>query len=109
MDESVRRAHRSSSPFTDEQETRRPVGQKPQTESAGLLVLEHSSYRARRPPHTLAELKETVEVFAESLDEDEVIDAVRHVRTRAHACMRHRGGRFEGTLQDSCLMCSLYV
>ena len=53
--------------------------------------------------------KKTVEVFAESLDEDEVIDAVRHVRTRAHACMRHRGERLEGTLQDSCLMCSLYV
>ena len=75
-----------------------PAGQKPRPESAGLLVLEHSSYRARRPSHTLAELKETVEVFAESLDEDEVIDAVRHARTRGHACMRHRGGRFEGTL-----------
>lgn len=52
----------------------------------------------RRPPHDLEELKQTVEAFADSLDEDEVLRAVRNVRTRARACMRNRGGGFECTL-----------
>ena len=55
MDESVRRAHRSKSPFTDEQETRRPARSPDQSPldywfwSIVLTVLR------KRPPHTLTE------------------------------------------------------
>ena len=87
MDESVWRANRSNSPFTDEQETRRPA-RSPELSPLDYWFwsIVHSSYRARLPPHTLAELKETVEVFAESLDEDEVIDATcPHAGSRLHA------------------------
>lgn len=50
----------------------------------------------RSPPATLDDLKVTVEAYANSLDEEEVRRAVRHVRTRAHECLRKRGGAFEG-------------
>ena len=47
-------------------------------------------------PSTLAELKTTVESFAESLNQEEVVKSARH---RASAC-RHVGGTtFEGSLK----------
>lgn len=52
----------------------------------------------RRPPTTLAELKDTVEAFARSLDEEEVKQAVRHIRTRARACLASKGAAFEANL-----------
>lgn len=50
----------------------------------------------KNPPATLKVLKDTVEAYADSLDENEIRRAVRHVRTRAQECLRRRGGAFEG-------------
>ena len=44
---------------------------------------------------TLAELKETVESFARSMDEEEVRQAVRNIRSRARACLKKNGAAFE--------------
>ena len=44
---------------------------------------------------TLAELKETVESFARAIDEEEVRQAVRNIRSRARACLKKNGAAFE--------------
>ena len=44
---------------------------------------------------TLAELKETVESFARSMDEEEVRQAVRNIRSRAPTCLKKNGAAFE--------------
>ena len=53
----------------------------------------------RSKPSTLAELKRTVESFAESLDQEEVVKSVRHIRQRARACKHVDGATFEGGLK----------
>ena len=50
-------------------------------------------------PSTLAELKTTVESFAESLNQDEVVKSARHLRQRAKACRHVGGATFEGSLK----------
>ena len=52
----------------------------------------------RSKPSTLAELKRTVESFAESLDQEEVVKSARHIRQRARACKHVGGATFEGGL-----------
>ena len=53
----------------------------------------------RSKPSTLAELKTTVESFAESLDQEEVVKSARHLRQRARACRHVGGATFEGSLK----------
>ena len=50
-------------------------------------------------PSTLAELKTTVESFAESLNQEEVVKSARHLRQRARACRYVGGATFEGSLK----------
>ena len=50
-------------------------------------------------PSTLAELKTTVESFAESLNQEEVVKSARHLRQRARACRLVGGTTFEGSLK----------
>ena len=50
-------------------------------------------------PSTLAELKTTVESFAESLNQEEVVKSARHFRQRARACRHVGGATFEGSLK----------
>ena len=50
-------------------------------------------------PSTLAELKTTVESFAESLNQEEVVKSARHLRQRARACRHVGGATFEGSLK----------
>ena len=50
-------------------------------------------------PSTLAELKTTVESFAESLDQEEVVKSARHLRQRARACRHVGGATFEARLK----------
>ena len=40
----------------------------------------------RNPPTTIPDLRETVESFAQSLEEDEVMKVTRHIRKRILAC-----------------------
>ena len=49
----------------------------------------------RSLPATLAELKAIVEVFAESLEEEEVTNATRGIMKRARACRAVGGAAFE--------------
>ena len=53
----------------------------------------------RNPPKTIDELKETVESFVESLDEDEVLKVTKHIRKRVLACQAVGGSNFEGNLE----------
>lgn len=52
----------------------------------------------RNTPAALKELEDTVDAYADSLDENEIRRAVRHVRTRAQECLRRRDGAFEGRI-----------
>ena len=47
------------------------------------------------PTTTLVELREAIESFAQSMDE-EVKQAVRGIRSRARACLGRNGAAFEG-------------
>ena len=50
----------------------------------------------RRPPNTtLVKLKETIESFAQSMDEEVVKQAVRGIRRRARACLERNSTAFE--------------
>lgn len=49
----------------------------------------------RNPPNTLVELKNIVEGFAESLEEEEVTKAARGIMKRARACRAVGGAAFE--------------
>ena len=53
----------------------------------------------RNPPSTLEELVNTVEDFANSLDEDEVRKAVKDIKPRAAVCKSVNGGAFEYKLK----------
>ena len=58
------------------------------------LVLERCHNRPRKTPNTtLVELKETIESFAQSMDEEE--QAVRDIRRRARACLERNSSAFE--------------
>ena len=61
------------------------------------LVLERCHNRAQKktPNTTLVELKETIESFAQSMDEEEVKQAVRGIRRRACACLERNSTAFE--------------
>ena len=51
----------------------------------------------RRPPTTtLVELKETIESFAQSMDEEEIKQAVPGIHRRARACLERNGAAFGG-------------
>jgi hypothetical protein len=52
----------------------------------------------RAPPTTLAELKNLVEAFSESLDKEEVVRSVKHLRERAKVCSHLQGAAFEAQL-----------
>ena len=96
------RRQRSDAPFTEEQET--------------WLILEYGAVKnitvlrrhfqqhfkitsRKSKPSTLAELKTTVESFAESLDQEEVVKSARHLRQRARACRHVGGATFEARLK----------
>ena len=49
----------------------------------------------KTPNTTLVELKETIESFAQSMDEEEVKQAVRGIRRRARACPERNSTAFE--------------
>ena len=51
--------------------------------------------KRRTPTTTLVELKEIIESFAQSMDEEEVKQAVRGSRRRAHACLERNSAAFE--------------
>ena len=53
----------------------------------------------RVKPNNLEELKEVVNDFVASLDEDKVRRAVRDVRPRAELCLKMGGGHFESQLK----------
>ena len=55
----------------------------------------------RNPPTSLEELQATVEEYSNSLGEEEIKKACRHIMTRAKACLRARGGAFEYTLKKA--------
>ena len=55
----------------------------------------------RSLPATLAELKAIVEVFAESLEEEEVTNATRGIMKRARACRAVGGAAFEYKLKKN--------
>ena len=61
------------------------------------LVLERCHNRAQKktPNTTLVELKETIESFTQSIDEEEVKQAVRGIRRRARACLERNSTAFE--------------
>ena len=61
------------------------------------LVLERCHNRAQKktPNTTLVELKETIESFAQSMDEEEVKQAVRGIRRQARACLERNSTAFE--------------
>ena len=49
----------------------------------------------KTPPTSLRDLKATVEALAESIEEEEVSRAVRHLRCRAKACVHLQRAPFE--------------
>ena len=53
----------------------------------------------RVPPASLEDLKLTVEAFAQSMDKEEVIKSVRHIRDRAKVCSHMHGYAFESKLK----------
>lgn len=53
----------------------------------------------RNPPSSLDELKETVEVYSNTLEKEEIIKACRDILPRADACIQSGGGAFEYKLK----------
>ena len=55
----------------------------------------HNRAQKKTPNTTLVELKETIESFAQSMDEEKVKQAVRGIRRRARACLERNSTAFE--------------
>ena len=53
----------------------------------------------RSPPKSLDEIKETVDEFTESLEEEEVKKAVGNIVKRAECCLKAGGGAFKYKLK----------
>ena len=55
----------------------------------------------KNPPATLQDLKNTVEGFVDSLDEDETKSAVLNLRKRARVCHHLEGASFESRFRKT--------